>query len=102
MLEFDLPTTPAERAAAARAEGYADGLRAAIAVCEKVRAESRGYHLPQMAMGAAKCIEDLQALIPVSPHDHAQVTACIWPSCGHTARFGCVGCLRTVIEERWP
>ena len=56
-----------EAVATARADGYAEGLRDAIDACKKAKSEAKSYQLPQMALGASKCIEDLQALIPASP-----------------------------------
>ena len=47
----------------AHATGRAEGLREAVAVCELVKAEAKSYQLPQLALGASKCIEDLTSLI---------------------------------------
>ena len=35
-----------------------------------------------------------------APAVTVQTKPCVWPSCGHTARYGCNGCLRAIAGGR--
>lgn len=95
-------------AANARADQARDAaLVEALSACKQVAETAREYSLPQMVMGANKCHDDISDL---RIHAHAilalrakpapavtvQTKPCVWPSCGHTARYGCNGCLRAI------
>ena len=57
-------TTAPEDDSPSFANGYAQAIKDAAEICEDTRNEAAKWSLPQMAIGASKCRDEILALSP--------------------------------------